>query len=42
MIRILFKFTIYPSCERAMKNGMVKSKIVRKLSFGDMVFFDFT
>ena len=33
MIRILFKFIVYPSCERALKNGRVKSKIVRKLSW---------
>ena len=32
MTRILFKFVIYPSCERALKNGRVKSKIVRKSS----------
>ena len=32
MTRILFKFIIYPSCERPLKNGRVKSKIVRKLS----------
>ena len=38
MTRILFKFIIYPSCERALKNGSVKSKIVRKWSFGDMIF----
>ena len=29
MTRILFKFIIYPSCERALKNGSVKSKTVR-------------
>ena len=29
---------IYPSYERALKNGRVKSKIVRKSSFGDMIF----
>ena len=28
----MFKFTIYPSCGRALNNGMVKSKIFRKLS----------
>ena len=39
MTSILFKFIIYPSCERALKNGRMKSKIVRKLSFGDMIFF---
>ena len=39
MARILFKFIIYPSCERALKNGRVKSKIVRKSSFGDMIFW---
>ena len=38
MTRILFKFIIYPSCERALKNGRVKSKIVRKSSFVDMIF----
>ena len=32
MTRILFKFIIYPSCERALKNGRVKSKIARKSS----------
>ena len=37
MTRILFKFIIYPSCERALKNERVKSKIVRKSSFGDMI-----
>ena len=31
MTRILFKFIIYPSCERALKNGRVKSKTFRKL-----------
>ena len=31
-------FWIYPSCERALKNGRVKPKIVRKSSFGDMIF----
>ena len=36
---ILFKFIILPSCERALKNGRVKSKIVRKSSFDDMMFF---
>ena len=39
MTSILFKFIIYPSCERALKNGSVKSKIVRKSSFGDMIFW---
>ena len=29
--RILLKFIIYPSCERALKNGRVTSKIFRKL-----------
>ena len=38
MTRILFTFIIYPSCERALKNGKVKSNIVRKSSFGDMIF----
>ena len=42
MSRILFKFIIYPSCERTLKNGRLKSKIVRKSSFGDMIFFYFT
>ena len=32
MTRILFKFIIYPSCERALKNGRVKSKMARKSS----------
>ena len=32
MTRILFKFIIYPSCEKALKNERVKSKIFRKLS----------
>ena len=32
MTRILLKFFIYPSCETALKNGTVISKIVRKLS----------
>ena len=32
MTLILFKFTIYPSCERALENGRVKSKIVWKSS----------
>ena len=32
MIRILFKCIIYRSCEKALNNGRVKSKIVRKLS----------
>ena len=27
MTHLLFKFIIYPSCERAVKNGRVKSKI---------------
>ena len=38
MSRILFKFIIYPSCERALKNGKVKSKIVRKSSFDEKIF----
>ena len=38
MTRILCKFIIYPSCERALKNGRVKSKIVRKSSFGGIMF----
>ena len=29
---------IYQSCERALKNGKMKAKIVRKSSFGDMNF----
>ena len=33
MTSILFKFTIYPSCESALKNESVKSEIVRKSSF---------
>ena len=41
MIRILFKFIIYPSCERTLKNETVKSKIIRKSSFGDIILFDF-
>ena len=32
MTRILFKFIIYPFCERALKNERVKSKIIRKSS----------
>ena len=32
MTRILFKSFIYPSCERALNNGRVKSKIFRKSS----------
>ena len=35
---ILYRFIIYPSCENALKNGRVKSKIVRKSSFGDVNF----
>ena len=35
---MLYKFIIYPSCERALKNGRVKTKIVRKSSFADMIF----
>ena len=31
MARILFKFIIYPSCERALKNGRMKSKIGNRL-----------
>ena len=42
MTRILFKFIVYPYCERALKNGRVKSKLVRKLSFDELIFFDFT
>ena len=33
MASILFKLIIYPSCERALNNGRVKPKIVRKSSF---------
>ena len=36
--RILFKFIVYPFCERALKNERVKSKIVGKSSFGGMIF----
>ena len=32
MALILFRFIIYPSCERALNNGRVKSKIFRKSS----------
>ena len=32
MTPVLFKFIIYPSCERVLKNGSIKSKIVRKSS----------
>ena len=42
MTGMLFKFITYPSCERALKNGRVKSKIVRKSSFSDLVFYYFT
>ena len=38
MTLILFKFIIYSSCKRALKNGRVKSKVVRNSPFGDMVF----
>ena len=38
MARILFKFIIYPYFERALKNKRVKSKTVKKSSFGDMTF----
>ena len=37
MVRILFKFITYPSFERGLKHGMVKSKRFRKslnFSFG--------
>ena len=37
MARILLKLIIYPSCERALKNGRVKSEIVRK-SFLNVTF----
>ena len=36
--RILFEFIVYPSCERALKNERMESKIVGKSSFGDMIF----
>ena len=39
MTRILFKSIVFPSCERALKNGRVKLKIVRKSSFCGMTFF---
>ena len=39
MTHIIFKFIIYPSCERALRNGRVKPKIVRKSSLGDMIFW---
>ena len=48
MTRILFKFIIYRSCKRALKNGRVKSKTVRKLSLnftfgqGSCLISDFT
>ena len=42
MTRILLKFIIYSSCDRALKNERVKSKMIGKSSFGDMTFFDFT
>ena len=32
MARIIFKFIIYPSFERALKHGMVKFKKFKKLS----------
>ena len=32
MTRILFKFIIHPSYERALKNGMVKSAVFKKSS----------
>ena len=35
---ILFCSYIYPSCEWTLKNRRVKSEIVRKSSFGDMIF----
>ena len=38
MTRTLFKFIIYTSYERVLKNGRVKSNIVRKSFFGDMIF----
>ena len=37
MTRILFKFIICPSCERALKKGRVKSKIVRKPSLNSFL-----
>ena len=33
MTLISFKFIIYPSCERALRNEKLKTKIVRKSSF---------
>ena len=38
MTRILFNFIIYRSCETVLKNEKVKSKVVKKSSFGDMIF----
>ena len=38
MTRILLKFIIYTSCEKALQNRMAKSKIVRKSAFGEMIF----
>ena len=38
MTSILFKFIMYPSCESALKNERVKSKIVGKSYFGDRIF----
>ena len=32
MTGMLFKFTIYPSCEWILKNQRMKQKIVKKLS----------
>ena len=37
MIRILFKLIIYPTCERALKYGRVKSKIGNRLSISLLV-----
>ena len=36
--RILFNFVIYSSWDRTLKKGRVKLKIVRKSSFGDIIF----
>ena len=33
MTLILFKFIIYPSCERALSNGRMKLQIFRKSSW---------
>ena len=36
---MLFNFIIYPSCEKASKNGTVKSKILRKLPLITWIFW---